>query len=167
NHFGTGGYLVWNFPEQKNFIDSRNLNDEIFNEYNSIMSMKAGLENKLQKYGIDYVVYLDPDLIRRPNDLQKVVVAYLSKNTNDWKLVFWDDKSLLFLKNIPKFQETINKYEYRILNPYNALFYNKEFEKNVKENFQRAKDEFSRKKQAEPNGVLTAAMGHTINQILK
>src|SRR5205085_7079059 len=47
NQFGTGGYLVWNFPGQQNFIDSRNLNDNIFNEYNNIMNMGSGFEKKL------------------------------------------------------------------------------------------------------------------------
>lgn len=153
NHFGTGGYLVWNFPDQKNFIDSRNLNDDIFNEYNSIMSKAPGIEKKLEKYGFDYVIYLDPDLIRRPDDLKKVVVSYFARNPA-WKLVFWDDKSMLFVKDIPKFAEVVKKYEYKVLNPYTALFFMQEFKQNILSNPEKSKEEINRKSQTEPNGYL-------------
>lgn len=42
NNFDTGGYYKWLFPDQKIFIDSRNINDEIFNEYYSILKMRPG-----------------------------------------------------------------------------------------------------------------------------
>jgi hypothetical protein len=42
NNFDTGGYFHWEFPEEKIFIDSRNINDEIFNEYFSILKNAAG-----------------------------------------------------------------------------------------------------------------------------
>ncbi|MCI0449154.1 MAG: hypothetical protein L0Y79_05115 [Chlorobi bacterium] len=166
NHFGTGGYLVWNFPEQRNFIDSRNLNDEIFNEYNSIMVMKPGFEKILDERGINYVVYLDPDLIRRPNDLKRLVTNYFSRNSN-WKLVFWDDKSMLFIKNIPKFSGVIEKYEYKVIHPYTALFHKQEFDSNVKANPDRANDELIRKAQTDANGYLFRGMNEMAVKLLQ
>jgi hypothetical protein len=157
NHFGTGGGLVWNFPEEKNFIDSRNLNDRIFNEYNSIMTMRPGFEKKLEDYGVDYAIYLDPDLIRRPNDLKKLVTAYFCRS-GDWKLVYWDDKSMLFLKNIPRFSDLINKFEFKVFNPYTALFFPQEFEYNVKNYPETASNEIKRKASTEPNGYLFRGM---------
>jgi hypothetical protein len=161
NQFGTGGYLVWLFPDQKNFIDSRNLNDAIFNEYNSIMMKYAGFEKKLDDYGFDYVIYLDPDLIRRPNDLKSNIVSYLSKNKN-WKLVFWDDKSMLFLKDEPKFTDIKNKYEYRVLNPFSALFTRNEFEQSAKQDLQRTEEELKRKFETEPQGVIFQSMDYDL-----
>lgn len=166
NHFGTGGYMVWNFPGEKNFIDSRNLNDDIFNEYNSIMMMAPGFEKKLEERGVDYVVYLDPDLIRRPNDLKRMVTSYFSRNPN-WKLVFWDDKSMLFLKNIPKFADVIAKYEYKVMNPYTALFFKPEFDNNIKLDPQRTRDEINRKVETEPNGFLFKSLNDYANTVLK
>ncbi len=166
NHFGTGGYLVWNFPGQKNFIDSRNLNDNIFNEYNSIMSKTPGFEKKMEKYNFDYVIYLDPDLIRRPNDLQRVIVSYLARNP-EWKLVFWDDKSMLFLKNIPKFSDVINKFEYKVLNPYTSLFFENEFAQNVSRNPVETKLEMDRKFKTEPQGYLFRRMEQQAGTVLK
>jgi hypothetical protein len=166
NHFGTGGYLVWNFPDQKNFIDSRNLNDDIYNEYNSIMSKAPGFDKKIEKYNFDYVIYLDPDLIRRPNELQKLVVSYFEGNP-EWKLVFWDDKSMLFVKDIPKFSDVINKYEYKIVNPYTALFFAKEYSINVLNNPVRTKEELNRKAQTEPKGYLYQGMEQQARKLLK
>jgi hypothetical protein len=167
NHFGTGGYIVWKFPDQKNFIDSRNLNDEIYNEYSNILYMKQGLENKLAKYGIDYILYLDPDLIRRPNDLKNVIVKYCSINPDEWKLVFWDDKSFLFLKNDPKYSELIDKFEYKVINPFNALFYKQDFDNAVKLNPDRTKEELARKQQTEPNGILYQSIRNSISRLLQ
>lgn len=163
NHFGTGGYLVWNFPGEKNFIDSRNLNDEIFNEYNGIMQMSPGFEKKLADRKVDYVIYLDPDLIRRPNDLKRLVTSYFSRNP-EWKLIFWDDKSMLFVKNIPRFADIINKYEYKVVNPYTALFHQKKFEANLKANPEAAANELKRKTETEPNGYLFKALNDLINK---
>lgn len=164
NHFGTGGYLVWNFPEEKNYIDSRNLNDEIYNEYNAIMVMAPGFEKKLEERGVDYVIYLDPDLIRRPNDLKRLITNYFSTNKN-WKLVFWDDKSMLFVKDIPKFAEIISKYEYKVLDPYSALFNKSEFENNIRQNPDALKNELKRKTETEPDGYLFQILNNAVNKI--
>ncbi len=164
NHFGTGGYMVWNFPGEKNFIDSRNLSDEVFNEYNSVMSMRTGFEKKLEQYGVDYVIYLDPDLVRRPDDLKKLVTSYFSRS-KDWKLVFWDDKSMLFVKDIPKFKEVIEKYEFKVLNPYTALFHPQDFIFNYKSMNERAKEEIKMKSVSEPNGYLFKSMTEKISKI--
>lgn len=153
NHFGTGGTLVWYFPDQKNFIDSRNLNDDIFNEYNKILYMQPGFEKKLDEYGVDYVIYLDPDLIRRPNEMKNIIIRYLSHKTN-WKLVFWDDKSFLFVRDEAQYFEIIKKYEYKILNPYLYIENTQELLNNAKNNPEITKLECDRKSHNEPNGFI-------------
>ena len=166
NHFGTGGYMVWNFPGEKNFIDSRNLNDEIFNEYNSIMVMQPGFEKKLEDRGVDYIVYLDPDLIRRPNDLKRLVTSYFSTNKN-WKLVFWDDKSMLFVKDIPKFADVIARNEYKVMHPYTALFNKGQFELAIRNNPDAAKNEIKRKTDTEPKGYMFQTLNQSAQKILQ
>ncbi len=153
NHFGTGGSLVWNFPDSKNFIDSRNLNDEIFFEYNSIVSMKPGFEKKLDELDIDYAFYLAPDLVRMPREMENSIISYFSKN-KDWKLVFWDDKSFLFVKNLPKFKDIIDKYEYRYATPYNFIYNKKILENANAVDKERLRREINRKAAEEPNGVI-------------
>lgn len=166
NHFGTGGYLVWNFPDEKNFIDSRNLNDEIHSEYDAIMVMQPGFERRLEERGVDYVVYLDPDLIRRPNELKRLITNYLSTNKK-WKLLFWDDKSMLFVKDIPKFTDVINKFEYKIIDPYDFLFSKPEFENRIKLDPAAARNELNRKQITEPNGYLFQNLNTAAKKILQ
>lgn len=166
NHFGSGGFLVWNFPESKNFIDSRNLNDDIFNEYNTIIAKKPGFENKLKQYDIDYSLYLAPDLVRAPQEMEQTIISYFCNHPNEWKLVFWDDKSFLFLKNLPKFKEIIDKYEYKYLTPYNFLYQKNVFEKAIKENPEQVKKEFQRKLSEEPNGVIITAISNAYSNKL-
>jgi len=153
NHFGTGGYLVWSFPNAKNFIDSRNLNDNIFNEYNTLIAKRPGFEKKLNDYNIDYVMYLGPDLIRGPQEMQQTIISYLSQKSDEWKLVFWDDKSLLFVKNIPKFKEVIDKYEYKVITPFNIVYQPQNIDKGYKNDIEAFKKELFRKRDLEPSGA--------------
>lgn len=164
NHFGTGGFLVWSFPGEKNYIDSRNLNDEIFNEYNQIIYMKPGFEKIIEDRGMDYAIYLDPDLIRRPGDMKYLITNYFNRSPK-WKLVFWDDKSMLFLKDVPKFKDVIDIYSYQVLNPYNALFHKEEFEEEIKNNKHRALNELNRKSREEPQGVLYLNLARMVTKL--
>jgi hypothetical protein len=166
NHFDIGGYLTWVMQGEKNFIDSRNLNDEIYDEYNSIYFKYPGYEKKLDKYGVDYVIFYEPELTQNPGILTKNIVSYLSRNP-DWKLVYWDDKSMLFLKNILKFSEIINNNEYKVLNPYIALFQAKEFEEILKSSPEQTKIEMSRKNNSEPNGYFNRRMQITASKYIR
>ncbi|HEY5536154.1 MAG TPA: hypothetical protein VIL99_14610 [Ignavibacteria bacterium] len=157
NHFGTGGFLIWNFPASKNFIDSRNLNDSIFFEYNTIIGKKPGFEKKFKDYNFDYVIYLAPDLIRMPEEMEQTIISYLSKNSNDWKLVFWDDKSFLWVKNLPKFKDLIDKYEYKYMTPYNYAYNKPVLEKGINEDLPTLKKEIDRKMAEDPNGIVISS----------
>lgn len=159
NHFGTGGFYVWNYPDKKNFIDSRNLNDEIFNKYSQITYKKPGFEQKLDEYGIDYAIYLAPDLVRAPQEMEQTVISYMCKS-KDWKLIFWDDKSFLWVKNIPKFSELINKYEYKYITPYNVVYQKNILDKAVNDDKETFMKELNRLKAEEPNGII-------LNTVLK
>ncbi len=167
NHFGSGGFLVWNFPESKNFIDSRNLNDEIFNEYNTLIAKRPGFESKLKQYDFDYSLYLAPDLVRAPAEMEQTIISYFSKKPEDWKLVFWDDKSFLFLKNLPKFKEIIDKYEYKFVTPYNFGYQKQVLDNGFKNDPERVKAEIERKLAEEPNGAIINTIQNSLNTKLK
>ena len=166
SHFGTGGSLVWNFPESKNFIDSRNLNDEIFNEYNMIISKRPGFDKKLEEHNMDYAIYLAPDLVRMPQEMENTIISYFSKS-NEWKLIFWDDKSFLFVKDLPKFKELIDKYEYKYATPYNLMYRKGALQNSLLNDKERLKMEIDRKVSEEPEGVITNSLiqvyGNKIN----
>lgn len=153
NHFGTGGFFVWNFEGKQNFIDSRNLNDDIFMKYQQILLKRPGFEQKLDEYDIDYVIYLAPDLVRDPKEMETTCISYFSKNPK-WKLLFWDDKSFLWVKDLPKFKELIDKFEYKYVSPYNYAYNKSALEKGFNEDMPALKREIDRKLAEEPNGII-------------
>lgn len=153
NHFGTGGFLIWNFPGEKNFIDSRNLNDSIFTEYNTVMAKRPGFEQKIKNYDFDYAMYLAPDLVRAPQEMEQTAISYFSKSP-DWRLVFWDDKSFLWVKNDPKFSNISEQYTYKYVTPYNFAYNKGVIEKGIREDKETVKKEIQRKLAEEPNGMV-------------
>jgi hypothetical protein len=129
------------------------------------MAMRPGFEKKLEDYQIEYVIFLDPDFIRRPvQEHKRHIASYLARH-KDWKLVFWDDKSMLFLRDIPKYSELIKKYEYKAYNPFTAMLYPQEFEVNVRTNPEAVKNESRRKAETEPEGFLYKGMNDMANRI--
>lgn len=157
NNLRMGGYFIWNFPGKKNFIDSRNLNNEIMAEYKSIDGRHAGFENKLDKYGIDYVMYSLPYLTTSAGDIEKNLIAYLSKSEN-WKLIYWDDRSFLYVRDTDKFREVISRNEYKYINPSNYIFRRNIINDALKNDKQRVAAEFQRKRAEEPAGRLVNDM---------
>jgi hypothetical protein len=165
NNFDTGGYYKWLFPDQKIFIDSRNINDEIFNEYYSILKMQPGFQNRLDKYGIDLVIFFEPRLSRFPNIMKQQVTEFLLNN-KDWALVYWDDLSMLFAKKIPLHEELISKYEYKVFNPYTAVFNQKLFETNLGNYPMALENEMKRKSAAEPQGYFYLGMSDIVKKVM-
>lgn len=126
NSFNIGGYFVWEFPGLKNFIDSRITSEKRYNLYRELNGVNVGFEAKLKQLGIDYVLYNIPTMTLNASVLDKTIIAYLSTNP-DWKLLYWDDISFLFVKNEMKFTNLIKQYEYKYLNPYKYIFQSKNF----------------------------------------
>jgi len=118
NQMELGGLLLWERPDEKDFHDSRILGDSIAKEYVSILLMQPGFRDKLEKYGIDYMVLHPLDLLVSPAAMQSTVISYCSTHRETWKLVYWDDRGLVYLKNVEKFKPVIDEYEYRVLHPY-------------------------------------------------
>lgn len=152
NNLKIGGYFIWNFPESKNFIDSRNLSDNIYTDYKNIDLKRMGFENELENLNIDYVIYSIPYLSINATEIEKNVVSYLSTANDKWKLVYWDDRSFLFVKNVPKFNDIISKYEYKIVSPYQYIFQKDTFLKNYLADKAQANSELKRKLEEEPGG---------------
>lgn len=105
-----GGYLIWKwFPQRKVFIFNDNL---LF--YNLRKKVYTGTvnvdsEDVFSSYGINWMIknYTTPGLEN----------YYLIQG--NWKLVWWDAKSLVYLKDIPENKDLISKYSYRYVDPLN------------------------------------------------
>jgi hypothetical protein len=117
------------------------------------MSMKPGFDQKINEYGIDYMIYLAPDLVRIPAEMQSTPISYFSRS-DEWKLVFWDDKSFLFVKDTPAFKDVIEKYEYKYVTPYNFAYNKEKIQEGLTIEKERFKNEMDRKLAEDPNGLI-------------
>jgi len=158
NNLKLGAYFIWEFPESKNFIDSRDLYDDLYTNYKNIDFKKPGFESLIEKYDFDYFMYSTPYLTVNAKEIQNNIVSYLTTANEKWKLVYWDDISFLFVKNVPKFENIIKKYEYKYISPYSYIF-----ERDlVNKKFTSEKDlfnaELKRKLSNEPEGKIIKDM---------
>ena len=165
NNLKIGGYFVWNFPKSKNFIDSRNLNDNVYTEYKEMDLKKPGFENLLDKSSVDYVIYSTPYLTINASEIRHNIVSYLSTDTTNWKLIYWDDISFLFVKNLPKFGNLIKKYEFKYVSPYNFIFNREYLNKGYKTDRPEVISELKRKQSEEPNGILINDISYYLNSL--
>jgi hypothetical protein len=163
NNLKIGGYFIWNFPDSKNFTDSRNLNDNVYAEYKDIDLRKPGFENLLDKSGIDYVIYSTPYLTINASEIKHNIIYYLSTNSANWKLIYWDDISFLFVRNMPKFKSLIKKYEYKYVTPYNFIFNRQFLDDGYKADRPEVINELNRKQSEEPNGILINDISYYLN----
>jgi len=165
NNLKIGGYLIWEFQNSKNFIDSRDLSDSVYILYKNIDLKQAGFEKKIDLIGIDYVLYSVPYLTINATEIERNIISYLSRNNDKWKLVFWDDKSFLFVKNVPKFKNIIEKYEYKYVSPYNLIFNRTLLTDGYKNNREMVKSEAKRKISEEPSGIIINEIAKYLNTI--
>ena len=165
NNLKIGGYFTWEFPDSKNFIDSRDLNDSIYALYKNIDLRHPGFENKIESIGIDYVIYDVPFLQYNASEIERNIISYLSRNAEKWKLVYWDDKSFLFLKNEVKFKDIIDKFTYKYISPYNIAFNRALITNGFKNEREQLQNELIRKKLEEPGGFFTNEIDKFLNTI--
>ena len=164
NNLKIGGYFSWVFPESKNFIDSRDLYDDLYSNYKTIDLKKPGFETLIEKYNIDYFIYSTPYLTQNAREIQNNIVSYLTTASDKWKLIYWDDKSFLFVKNVPKFEKLISQYEYKFISPYGFVF-QRDLMMSKYQNFKNEFiNEIKRKLSEEPNGVFINDMAKFFNR---
>lgn len=93
NEYDWGGFLIWQFPEQKVFIDGRMpfwKIDDRFAFYDGEYAMAAqpdSIEMLQTRYGVDWVI------IRKERPL-----AWALGGQNDWQRVYSDDFAVIYRK---------------------------------------------------------------------
>lgn len=160
NSFGSGGFFIWEFKDKKNFIDSRNIGDEIYYNYKTINNKLPGFEKKLDENNFDYVIWDYAGLVNNSSELQSSIVSYLINDPEKWKLIYWDDQSLIFVKNESKFAELIARHEYKYVNPLYYIYQRDPLKRSLAENNSGVFEEIQRNYKQNPEG-------HFINSMVK
>jgi hypothetical protein len=154
NDLDVGGLLLWYFPSQKNFIDSRNLSDELGKTYYGILTKQSGFEDKLKKF--DFIIFRLVDIITNPVGMHQSLISYCSTHREEWKLVYWDDLAFVYVKNIPQYREVIERFEYKILHPYLLAFQTPIVDSLRRQFPAQYRQELERKRNEDPTGVITS-----------
>ena len=92
NDYVWGGYLIWQLPEVKTFIDGRmpawREGDEyVFEDYLTVVQLKSGWEEVLQKYDVSYF------LIKSDSALAQALNVHPG-----WDVVYEDETAVIFRK---------------------------------------------------------------------
>lgn len=110
NEYGSGGYLIWRlYPDKKVFIDGRNLEHDVYKEYNVIAAAMEeqgrSWEDIIRKYNISYII--SPPLLPRGEIIPIIEKALWS---DDWALIYRDQLSLIFLRKTDKNMPLIHRF---------------------------------------------------------
>ncbi|OGB73996.1 hypothetical protein A2V68_00055 [candidate division Kazan bacterium RBG_13_50_9] len=96
NEYGWGGLIIWQFPEQRVFIDGRMPHWQVdnrfvfYDEEYFISAHPGAVEAMEKKYGIDWV-FIQPD---RP-------LALVLSGRDDWEKVYGDGVAVIYRKVPP------------------------------------------------------------------
>jgi len=103
------------WPEVKVAMDSRNdvYGETLYREYVTALRDGAALDAYIRKWDIDFF------LITYGSDRSPGFFNYLDSSP-DWVLVYFDDRSVVYLRNIPRFSSIIARDRYSLINPARA-----------------------------------------------
>jgi tetratricopeptide (TPR) repeat protein len=117
NLFEWGGYIVWrDFPGRTVFVDPRgNLSVDLLEKMNLAMNRPVLMDAFADRYGFEVI------LINYPfyeSDIPDMAGGLVNPR---WSLVYWDDVALVYLKRNGKYDNIIQRDEYRFIKPANGL----------------------------------------------
>ncbi len=103
------------WPEVKVAMDSRNdvYGETLYLEYVHALRDRTALDEYIRKWNIDFF------LITYGSDRSPGFFDYLDSSP-DWALVYFDDRSVVYLRNIPRFAPIIARDRYTLINPARA-----------------------------------------------
>lgn len=115
NTYNFGGYLIWNLPEHKVFIDGRMepYEKKVFEIYWNNFEGNEIWQQSQEKYKITAALMTLPhtDGKKVYNDSTKMFPK------DKWALVYYDDVCVIYVRRLEALKDIIEKYEYKMLNP--------------------------------------------------
>ncbi len=90
NQYAWGGFLIWELPDKKVFIDGRMdvYKKKISEPYVTVLNLKAGWEKIIEEYSIKLILVKKDEIISR----------FLLQISSDWILLKESDNAFLFSK---------------------------------------------------------------------
>lgn len=94
NYYGWGGYIIWQYPQIKTFVDGRMPSwregtKSVFEDYIKVVNTPKNNLKILDDYGVSWIVY--------PTDSE--FVKFLKTPNSGWKEVYASEVTSLFIRN--------------------------------------------------------------------
>jgi len=108
NRWGWGSYLIWRcWPERRVFADGRLevYDPEVYADHDKVLWAEQGWDSVLDKHAVDYLIV--------PHNSE----APMAYQHPQWKLVFWDDVALVYVRDVDRFRDLIAAHECGESNP--------------------------------------------------
>jgi len=102
NNYEFGDYIIYAaWPGYKVFFDGRGdmYGDDMFKEYEKVISITPGWNEVLKKYDISWIIF----------DANSALSMFLMQR-DEWKLIYADKVANIFVKNVRDNQYLIEKY---------------------------------------------------------
>jgi hypothetical protein len=116
NTFAFGGYLLWAmYPEPSVFIDGRLFvfHGPVLKAYLGVLSGGMSLDELHDRHGVTHLVLAYPET---PGEAESGLYALLTGDTG-WRTVYWDDNSMVFVKENHQNAALIQSDGYRVIHP--------------------------------------------------
>jgi hypothetical protein len=100
NTYMLGGYLIW--KGERVFMDGRSLSETVFQDYQKIVfgeSADTTRRDLLDRYGAGAIVM--DSFAYMSGNIYPLAIAMAHPYMSDWKLVYEDPQSMVFLRNPP------------------------------------------------------------------
>lgn len=115
NVYNDGGFMIWNLYPEKIFIDGRS---EVYSldKIDDYLAITGGAPHWKDlvdnKYKLEYfMIYYRMN----PEGLTPMIS---NLEREGWKLVYWDDLSVIYVRDDAQNQEVIKKYELKFVGPF-------------------------------------------------
>ncbi len=108
NTYEYGGYLIWRlWPQQKVFIDGRALSESVYRDYRKVLYNEGAplvvlgdtARGILDRYGVRVIVINSFEYTS--GAVYPIALALGNPSQTDWKLIYRDDQSLVFARDVP------------------------------------------------------------------
>ena len=114
NPYTYGTYIIHHlYPDTRVVMDSRDLpyGEKLYLEHQYAMNSVKHFKALFQKYHVDYIL-----MNYRHGQHLKKHFEYLEK-TGEWVLVYFDDRNVVYIRNIPENKKLINRDGYLVMHP--------------------------------------------------
>jgi len=119
NDYNIGAYLIWHAPERKVFIDGRAgvvYPASFMAEYEELLKEPAAWDLGVERWGLTHAVFrYDARELQKPDE-QFSFPKHLDANAK-WAPVFWDDRSVVYVRRDTVDSAFLDRHEYRFVKP--------------------------------------------------